>query len=183
MICPQTSLRLHLWGHSKTSKRITLKISLDDRQSKRNRKHRSCPCTCVSLFYIILLKTAYIIGQRDTSHSPLYIYTYKYTYTIKLITEEALTKLNDVAKSKDTMPEALLLYIYLVTISRGLAGSIPEGGNHTILRAATSKAAGFPLQTLGFLWLGWLLHSINLQGKVENSGNSVTLSGSRALRI
>ncbi len=61
------------------------------------------------------------------------------------ITEEALTKLNAVAKSKNTMPQALLLHIHLVNISRGLAGSIREGGNHAILRAATSEAADFPL--------------------------------------
>ncbi len=31
---------------------------------------------CFSCFYILLLKTAYLIGYRDTSHCPFYIYTY-----------------------------------------------------------------------------------------------------------
>ncbi len=50
------------------------KNSLDGRQSNRNRTHRPC----VSLGVFPPLKTVYLIGYRDTSNCPLYIYTYTY---------------------------------------------------------------------------------------------------------
>ncbi len=48
-----------------------LTISLDGRQSNRNRTHRSCVFTYVSLDFLhTYVKTAYLIGYSDMSHCP-----------------------------------------------------------------------------------------------------------------
>ncbi len=49
-------------------------LSRDGSQSNRNRTHRTCLCTCASLGVFKLFKTGYLIGYRDTSHCPVYIY-------------------------------------------------------------------------------------------------------------
>ncbi len=51
-----------------------LNISLDGHQSNVNRMHRSCVFTCVSKSNLLTsVKTAYLIGYRDTSRCPKYI--------------------------------------------------------------------------------------------------------------
>ncbi len=58
-------------GAFKNKLETHLKISLDGRQCNRNRTHRSCALTYVSLDFLhTYVKTAYLIGYSVMSHCP-----------------------------------------------------------------------------------------------------------------